>query len=623
MAMSVRPDLVVRRNPTAGNRAAERRSSHGRLSTSLMALVLTFVGCSKVSKVATSPKPTDDSGAQDVIRYYTSVSEYPQRDPIRQLFNSGTAVRPESVYQVDTRSDIVLGFDKRIKDVGGNISVRARLLRDPPVELPVENYTTVSDKELKKESVLLLPSNGNLFRDGKYHKEIQSSLTAIPALSAELTANFERLVPLLGGFVLSTATISALAILDKDKANKDASYTNILSELSVALKASDDARKRLVAELQKLQVIFTDRFLDGEFVADLGDKSLDTVGLTARTRVNALGKIVVLLSDSYAVTQSVVEDCSKQMGQAFKAQVEVELYQSAAADAPVTTTRVLKDEVVFAQPTPDNKWARIVTPDQYAGYYVKLDRDHMQPAPRQPGLFGCARSSIERFVAQLKRHVTVIEEAENELIAVESAVAAMQTVVRTDINTTLEKRIRDARVRLAGLSIQNGDIISVNVTVTLRPVGFSSQGLGGTPEPTTIEERFVFRAIQRGWSTSIRPQFALIKRYSDVAVGTATESPSNFKPAPGVLLNFRFRRDPLYTEWLYPSFGLATFSVDFDPRKTFEIGFGPSIGILNDYLHFGMGWNLSADVHDTYYFLSLDFLKTSETFGTLFGGGGK
>ena len=72
-----------------------------------------------------------------------------------------------------------------------------------------------------------------------------------------------------------------------------------------------------------------------------------------------------------------------------------------------------------------------------------------------------------------------------------------------------------------------------------------------------------------------------------------------------------------------PSVGIAAFAVDFDPRTTLEVGVGPSVGYFNDLVHIGMGWNLSVDDHRRYYFISLDFLRASETFGTLFGGGPK
>jgi hypothetical protein len=204
---------------------------------------------------------------------------------------------------------------------------------------------------------------------------------------------------------------------------------------------------------------------------------------------------------------------------------------------------------------------------------------------------------------------------------VSDAIDAMECLVKDDILDNLANRIHDARIRLGENELVHGDMISVIVAVSIPPIGFSRATLGSSPEPTVIEERFTLRVIDRGWSFSTRPQFALIKRQSDVQAGTEKDSPSNYKPAPGVLLNFRYRTDHRASEWAIPSIGLAAFAVDFDPSKTFELGIGPSLGLLNDFVHAGVGADLSADRHRTYFFVSLDFLKTFDTFNTLFGGG--
>jgi hypothetical protein len=73
-------------------------------------------------------------------------------------------------------------------------------------------------------------------------------------------------------------------------------------------------------------------------------------------------------------------------------------------------------------------------------------------------------------------------------------------------------------------------------------------------------------------------------------------------------------------DWVFPSVGLAVYAVDFDPATSLELGVGPSIGLLDEHIHAGIGWNLSVGDHRQFWWVSLDFLRASDTFAALFGG---
>ena len=153
-------------------------------------------------------KEPDTDPIPEQLRQSLKVVEYTSRNNRRVLYShheddtrpldlkaKETKTSIGAIYSVDTQSDIVISFDQRaLEHIRGNISVRARLQRSPPVELPVQNFTVVSERELKKESVLILNSAKSLFGDDKYNIDFQSSLVNAESAMAMLE-HFQKSAP--------------------------------------------------------------------------------------------------------------------------------------------------------------------------------------------------------------------------------------------------------------------------------------------------------------------------------------------------------------------------------------------------------------------------------------------
>jgi hypothetical protein len=87
----------------------------------------------------------------------------------RVLFEGNTSTEElASVYAVPKSHDVVISFAPEVKNLHGSISVRARILRPTPIEIPVENYTVVNEKELKEERKLLIADDLDFFRERGY-----------------------------------------------------------------------------------------------------------------------------------------------------------------------------------------------------------------------------------------------------------------------------------------------------------------------------------------------------------------------------------------------------------------------------------------------------------------------
>jgi hypothetical protein len=161
-------------------------------------------------------------------------------------------------------------------------------------------------------------------------------------------------------------------------------------------------------------------------------------------------------------------------------------------------------------------------------------------------------------------------------------------------------------VRLSTLDVHHGDRVEIIVRITRPGTSLRADEAPGTVD---IEERALIRVTEAGITFHSSPQFALIKRISDVRVASASEVPSNYKPAGGFVFGARLRTLRPMLDWVFPSVGLAVYAVDFDPATSLELGVGPRIG-----------WNLSVGDHRQFWWVSLDFLRASDTFAALFGG---
>jgi len=597
------------------------------------------------------------------LRKYITVVEYTKSHSSR-LFYDGKQTNnpPQAVYEIDSGSDLVIAFSPKIRELGGSVSVRARLMRNPVVELPVQNFTTVTDKELKKETVLLLPTQGSLFRDDKYHKDVQSQLSGTQSAATQLAGFIKlQMLPLFDQFS-SGASASGFSAL---KTAQDKDYSTALSTLIDGINQVDTLRTSTRDKLTHLRDTIKDLFLDGEFVSDLRNDSFADMKRIAREQMDSLDELDVRLGADDTQYLKALTQCVSNPNLAYQITADTSTYaiaQDVGVKGKEAQRRLHSGDVIFA--AKEDKALRILDPRDLEG--MVIDPKNAVAKDRQTGVLLCAGPVLANLYQKLTsdaaaaRDISVeiarpaaaaarvacetdksvmqrVQESQPAAVStrppneatvmsdaksgISDAIDSMECIVKNDILDNLARRIHDARIRLGENELVHGDMVSVIVSISVPPIGFSRATLGSSPEPTVIEERFTLRVIDRGWSFSTRPQFALIKRQSDVQTGTDKDSPSNFKPAPGVLLNFRYRTNSRRSEWLIPSVGIAAFAVDFDPAKTFELGIGPSVGILNDFVHAGFGADLSADAHRSYFFVSLDFLKTFDTFSTLFGGG--
>lgn len=537
-----------------------------------------------------------------------------------------------SIYSVDAQSDIVISFnEKDLEDIGGNISVRARLQRNPPVELPVQNFTVVSEKELKKETVLILNPAKSLFGDDKYNVEFQSSLvnaeSALAMLEHLLDASLSR-------------NRAQSQMLSRSASTQGVEDAELSAQVARLVEQAEQLRKNGYEALRGLAKKIDELFLKADFFKDLPPDDLSRVQQIVRASMSKVDSLSLGLSADYVSISDSLKSCLAPKRQAYTIGTQgADLYSSVKVDEDSQANKGQKREkgleqgqVILAIEV--GKWLQIVYPSDFSGQYVEAKQVSKSLALLSETIKQC-RSFVEKKLEErFAEHREGIARAKAAFAyckgktcdSLHGQIGEIQRIVRDRISQDLKRRISDARVHLRDAQLVHGDFVNIIVTVTVPRIQSLKLDSGSPTELTTIEERFTLRVIERGWSYSTRPQFALVKRLSDVTMGTSKDSPSNFKPAPGVLLNFRYKRNPYWTEWAIPSVGIAAFAVDFDPAKTFELGVGPSIGLLNDFVHLGAGINVSYDgalYRRSYYFISLDFLKTFDTFSVLFGGGGK
>jgi len=421
-----------------------------------------------------------------------------------------------------------------------------------------------------------------------------------------------------------------------------AEETEYSAQIVRVLEQAEQLRKNGYDALRNLYKKIDELFLKADFFKDLPPDDLSNVQRAAKNVMKDIDFLSLGLSADYAGIFGLHKSCMAPKRQAYTTSAQgADIYSNVKIDEDVKGNESFKNDKKL-EPSQlilvieNGQWLQIVYPGEFSGQYIYSKQASKSLSRLTETIKECLFYRVVVAIEnKLKDHEGVINKAKDAFRycetkksceSVHDQISRIQEIVRSSISKDLKRRISDARVHLRDAQLVHGDFVNIIVTVTVPKIQALKLDSGSSAEPTTIEERFTLRIIERGWSYTTRPQFALVKRISDVTMGTSKDSPSNFKPAPGVLLNFRHKRNPYWTEWAYPSLGIAAFAVDFDPSKTFELGVGPSIGLLNDFVHVGAGINISYDgmlYRRSYYFISLDFLKTFDTFSVLFGGGGK
>lgn len=394
------------------------------------------------------------------------------------------------------------------------ISVRARILRSTPVELPVDNYTVVTRNELDKAELVAAP--GDVFHGRKRLRrlELESQARAVSVTYQEFAdqlVNTFRAGPV-GDWLPSPELMDAL---DQFRTTISDFRENLSNDF-----ASSQARLMLVP-------------------------SNDTYERT-RNDLNALLNDVQLL---YTASQK-------------------------AASAAARAKGCASDK---------------------AGQQCRWESRNALRDALQSGAFA-VEWGVERLLGKLDR---------------------LFRTLRDGVRDEGLRRMKPAIVHLDAADLEHNDTVELIVKASMERLALSDDD---STEEEFLTYRFRMRIVDLGFSYAIGPQFGMIKRISDVREATAKDSPSNFRPAPGGAIQFRYRTYSRASDWLLPSVGAAAFVLDFDPSQAFELGVGPSVGLLNGMVHGGAGWNLFVTDHRMYWFLSLDFLQTIESFGPLFGG---
>lgn len=528
-------------------------------------------------------------------------------------------------YPVDRMSDIVISFGDHIGDLQGSISVRARILGATPTEVPVENYTIVNDKELKEERKLLFADDTDFFRDAAHQKlledlnRLQRATTEYKALleatgvvalkdlypSDDVRKWFENNQRLPGTFAQNVGTETILAATaNMRRAVGDDSTTR----LKALLAALDDVRQDV-----------TGLFVLSSTAFQLRDDELRQLQATANSLIASLVSTRSSLELSLpSSVMAVLDPCATKGAAYFIKKDDVVAKDDKGADIKIPMREYIR---VDAQKPP-----RIVFPPTFEGLVLdaKAQAASLDPV-NEPDANVCYARVVpvigDRLRAQL-RTVEVLEtnlqptkEHENGVLY---SIENMKAQLRQGIEKRLGRAVRDARVRLATLDIHQNDVVELIVRVSRQGTSLHSDDTRGTVD---VEERVLLRVVEKRLTFSTSPQFALIKRMSDVRMASATEVPSNFKPAAGVVFAARVHALNRVYDWLIPSLGISAHVADFDPTTSLELGLGPSLGLLDEHIHLGMGWNLAVSDNREYWWISLDFLRTSETFAALFGGG--
>jgi hypothetical protein len=390
-------------------------------------------------------------------------------------------------------------------DFSATISVRARILRNTPVELSVDNYTTVSKSELEKSELATAP--GDIFH-GKRRMHRIELVDKVRAISE----SYLRVLPLMAPlseealesalYDLKAALDALTAQVDKEFASESALVMLVPSE--TAYSNAQDKVDRLLSRIEEIRLL-------------------------TRAGLQALEK---------------VEKCPP-----------------------------------AAPPAPDD-----------------------------------CRLSQRAFLADLAKQ---FEAKKYASMALGTPLKDIYTALRFGVRDEALRRMKPAVVHLAAADLKHDDVVELIVRASMERLALGESEQEGEE---ALIFRFRIRIVERGCTYAIGPQFGMIKRLSDVRVATATDAPSNFRPAPGGAIQFPCRARPSWSDWLIPFPGITAFVLDFDPSQSFELGVGPSLGILNGMLHAGIGWNLFVTEHRPYAFLSLDFLQTVASFGPLFGG---
>lgn len=524
-----------------------------------------------------------------------------------------------SRYSVRRSHDVLISFRPTVLKLHGEMSVRARILGSPPTEISVENYTAVNDKELKEDKKVLFLDNLDLFRDKPY-QEFVDHINELQQAATDYTASLAMDLELVLSTLYKKQSVEDWYEEGPLPSTLDARPSPAVVDAAVARLRhwlGDETTKKRQLVLDCLGVVQSDInnvLLKSKLAAQIDERKLDLARRVALSLMRDLHRFRAEIANAPPFQATVLDSCAAATT-TYQVQQAIEVTRNKGEKVklePGLYIRAIGKSIVWPPQLQDYTIADLTT-------LLKLGAStdcFASIIPQAIGPLGLQLNQAQKLRDQIQKG----EGGKNGSLLLQ--VEAIKEHLSEGMGARLAEDIRDARVRLSALPLKHDDRVEIIVKVSRKAVSLHD----GEKESTVdVEERIVIRVVDEWFFISAGPQFALVKRFSDVRTATGTEQPANFKPAVGVNLAARFRPGTSkYWDWFLPSVGISAHLVDFDPSASaqLEVGVGPSVGWLDEHVHAGVGWNLSIYERRAYWWISLDFLRTFDTFKGLFGGGG-
>lgn len=212
-----------------------------------------------------------------------------------------------------------------------------------------------------------------------------------------------------------------------------------------------------------------------------------------------------------------------------------------------------------------------------------------------------------------KEDTTVIQKDDEDSTRIVSSPIVSSITQRVFRVSTkgLQDRIINTEIDVVQERLREGDMVKLEIET----------------DDGGVKRKYIKRFVisEHGWKLEFPPSMLFIKRKDEPTDSTTGKAinPSDFKPAPGGSMLFSYKPkgglgNQLLKGW---SFGVNVSLLDFEVDNNLELGVGFIVYGLNRLVGTGYGWNLHASEKESYYFISLDFLRTFETFKAIFSPG--
>lgn len=227
------------------------------------------------------------------------------------------------------------------------------------------------------------------------------------------------------------------------------------------------------------------------------------------------------------------------------------------------------------------------------------------PALRKAWLESKARPKVEKLTTLAQK---VLEAAEGLVRALGTKEAAPLSdgVRNTSAFQVPVDKLKDTAIELERTSRKAGDLVQVRATL-----------YRGQEEIDRSSASFELREF--GWHAELAPAVVLARPYRRESTG---DEDFNFAPSLSWMLRYtpRPQQSDLYAplRFLDLSFGPHATFLNFDSEKEVEIGLGGTVGLWDDLIIGGAGWNLMADETDeggTYFFVGSSLIAWLQKLG--------